>query len=219
MGGLIPIVIMVVVFTVIVFAAWYASAIEKKRTEGLRAAATGMGLDYRPFDPERLREIRSRFALFGKGGVQLIKNLIHGDTGEVQIAIFDYQFETGSGNNKQTHRQTVTVVVSSKLKLPKFTMRPENFFDKVGGMLGFEDIDFAHHPQFSERFVLQGPEPEAIRGVFSKPVLDFFSERPDVFVEAIPGSLMIYRKGLRKPEEIRSVLAEAYQAFGLFVDR
>ncbi|MBX3418637.1 MAG: hypothetical protein KF851_13615 [Pirellulaceae bacterium] len=219
MGGLFPIIVMVVVFTAIAIAAWWANAMEKRRAEALEAAANELGLAYLPLDPGRLRAIRSKFALFGKGGVQLAKNVIVGDTEEVQIVIFDYQFETGSGNNKQTHRQTVAVIDSDRLRLPSFTMRPENFLDKFGGILGFEDIDFDTHPRFSDAFVLQGAEPEAIRRVFSTEVMDYFSDRPDLYVELVPGSLLLYRRSQRKPEDLRTFLAEAYQVYGLLVDR
>ena len=150
---------------------WYSVYAAKKRREAMLEAAESMGLTFFPDgDPSLLNQL-SAFKLFNQGRGRKMKNLIQGDSGEVNIAIFDYQYTTGSGKHSQTHVQSVVALQSSELVCPDFTMRPEGMFDKIGGMMGFQDIDFDTHPDFSRMFVLKAPDEQAVR--------DFFKRFPD----------------------------------------
>ena len=98
-------------------------------------------------------------------------------------------------------------------------MRPEGMFDKIGSALGFQDIDFDNHPEFSNSFVLQGSNEEDIRKYFTQSVLDFFAAKPGISVEAQNGTLFFYRTRKRiQPHEIKDNLAQAYEVFGMMVD-
>ncbi len=149
-----------------------------------------------------------------------MSNLIQGDSGEVKIAIFDYQYTTGSGKNSNTHHQSIVALQSADLVCPDFSMRPEGMFDKIGSALGFQDIDFESHPKFSSLFVLQSSSEKAIREYFTPALLEFFEARPGISVEAQNGTLFFYRTRQRvKPHQIKDNLAEAYEVFGVMTDR
>ncbi|MFK7769915.1 MAG: hypothetical protein AB8B55_22095 [Mariniblastus sp.] len=209
-GGVITLIVGLIVWSI--FA-------EKKRREGLMAAAEEMGLTFfKDGDPALLNRLSS-FKLFNKGRGRKMRNLIQGDSGEVAIAIFDYQYTVGSGKNSKTHRQSIVALQSSELVCPDFTIRPESFFDMVGSALGFQDIDFETHPQFSKLFVLQGSSEEAVRKYFTPALLEFFEARAGISVEAQAGALFFYRTNKRiKFDEIKDNLAEAYEVFGVMVD-
>ena len=100
-------------------------------------------------------------------------------------------------------------------------MRSENIFDKIGGALGFQDIDFESHPTFSSMFVLKGDNEPAIRDFFTPEILEFFETKKGISVEAnLGGSLMFYRPNTRrKPAELRDLLEQAYQIFGMMIDQ
>jgi len=192
----------------------------KKRREAMMEHAEAMGLTFFPDGDADLLERLSLFKLFNQGHGRKMTNLIQGDSGEVKIAIFDYQYTTGGGKNQQTHLQSVVALQSSQLICPDFTMRPESMFDKIGSALGFQDIDFESHELFSKSFVLQGSNEEAIRKYFDQSVLDFFAAKPGISVEAQTGTLFFYRARKRiRPEEIKDNLAQAYEVFGMMVDR
>ena len=219
MGQLLPFLIFGGIILLIGGGIWYSYYAEKKRREHLEQAALEMGLTFFPDGDERLLELLRRFRLFNQGRARKMKNLVQGDSGEVQIAIFDYQYTTGSGKNSTTHRMSIAALQSGELRCPDFTMRPENFLDKIGGALGFQDIDFDSHPTFSQSFVLQSSDEEAVRKYFQPNLLEFFETRPGVCVEAQPGMMFFYRSGKRvKPDEIKDLLASAYEVFGTMVD-
>ena len=145
--------------------------------------------------------------------------MVEGDSGDVKISIFDYRFTTGSGKNSTTHSQTIIALQSQQLRCPEFTMRPEVFFDKIGSAMGFQDLDFDSHPQFSKLFVLKGPDEAAIRSFFTPTVLEFFEGQSKISLEASDDTMFFYRnRTLRKPEELKDLLSQAYEAFGVLTD-
>ena len=192
---------------------------EKKRREQLAELADELGLVFQPEGNTQLHTQVSSFALMGQGRERKMANLIHGETDEVRIALFDYQFTTGSGKQKTTHKQTVASLQSTSLECPHFTMRPEGMFDKIGGAFGMQDIDFESHPEFSNMFVLKGDETQ-IRKFFTPEVLSFFETQKGISVEARPGALIFYRTRSRvKPAQIKDLLTQAYHIFGFMVDQ
>ncbi len=60
------------------------------------------------------------------------------------------------------------------MRLPNFTLRPENLFHKIGQVFGYQDIDFDSHPEFSKRYLLKGENESEVRSTFSADTLAFY---------------------------------------------
>lgn len=199
---------------------WFNHRREKKRTTKVGLLAAGMGLEFHAFGGLDLKKRLSILQLFKLGHSRKLSNLLTGETDECRISIFDYRFTTGSGKSSHTTKLTIAALESPRLKIPAFTLRPEKFFDKIGSLLGWQDISFPDNAAFSRRFVLRGNDEEEIRRLFSRPLQDFFSERTGCCVEAFPGLMIYYISGKRcKPEEFPTLFEGAYQVFGVIVDR
>ena len=105
---------------------------------------------------------------------------------------------------------------SPHITTTKFLVRPEGALDAIGSALGFQDIDFDHHPQFSSMFVLQGDE-TSIREEFHDGILDFFAEHKGMYSEGIGETLVLCRKNRRiKAEELKDQIELAYKCSALF---
>lgn len=220
MEALIPIAMFVGIALLVIGAIAWSYFAENKRRESLQAAADELGLTYLKDGDPHLMGLAGSFNVCSTGRSRKMYNLIQGETDELTIAIFDYKYTTGSGKNSSTHNQTLVMLHSHKLANPSFTMRPEGFFDKIGGMLGFKDIDFESHPKFSDSFVLKSSDEEATRQFFNAPLLEFFEGRLGISVEANPGAMIFYRPRVRsKPVDLKTLFAEAYEVFGAMVDR
>jgi hypothetical protein len=220
LAAALPILIFFAVAGLVVGVIYASVVMEKKRTKKVEEIAGGMGLVFSATGDSNLQSRLGAVNLFTHGRDRRLINLVSGATEECTISIFDYQYTTGSGKHSQTHKSTIAALESTNLKNPAFTLRPEDLFDKIGGMLGFQDIDFPDHEEFSRSFVLKGPEEAEIRSFFNKTLLDFFSERAGSSVEAIPGMMIYYIPGRRrKPEEFAALLEEAYKVFGAIVDK
>lgn len=193
---------------------------ENKRTEALSEFAAELSLDFSAKQDDVLLETLKVFNLFNSGHSRKMKNVIKGETEIATIAIFDYTYVTGHGKHQTTHSQTVVAMKSDDLKIPSFTLRPESLFDWFGSALGFQDIDFEDHPQFSKMFVLKGENEAAIRLFFDTEILDFFAGRKGISFEAAPGMFVYFQgRSRKKPEMMRDYLNEGYSVYEAFVKR
>ncbi|MDB4371530.1 hypothetical protein N9Z44_05460, partial [Mariniblastus sp.] len=188
---------------------------EIKRKRELKELAEEIGLAFIPDGDPKLLARFSTCVFFNRGHSPKITNLIHGDSGDVKLAIFDYVYYLGSGENTDFRRQSVVSLQSSDLVCPDFTIRPENLLDGIGSVLGKQDIDFDDHKAFSSKFVLQGSDEQQVRQYFDRETLDFFTARSDIRVEASTGTLLSYSKGYKRihPNQIKDSLAKAYEIF------
>lgn len=190
---------------------------EKKRAEAFQRAAAELNLSFYPKGDEALLDRMQMFHLFSHGRSKKMKNLIHGQFNEGEVALFGYQYTTGGGNSSQTHVQNVAYFRSSSLNLPQFALRPEHFFHKIGSALGYQDIDFSSHQRFSEMYLLRGKDETEIRRVFSDAILSFYETQTGVSTEGGGDQLIFYRAEKRiKPEQVMSFLEEGLNVFKMF---
>ena len=206
-----------VVVSILAITAYFSYIKNKKRTEALEKEAEAMGLQFNP-ECSEVRDRFSEFDLMNRGRAKKAKNLISGDAGDVKISIFDYQYTTGSGKNSRTRLLTVVALESAGILAPSFTMRRQNaLLDKIGKFFGGQDIDFEGHPTFSEMYVLKGPDEDAIRRFFTPTLLTFFETKVGDNVEGALGKMILY-KGRTSVEELKDMLASAYEVYGHIVD-
>ena len=188
--------------------------IEKKRTAALSAVASELGLEFSATKDDKLLERMQIFSLFNRGHSRKMKNVMKAETETANLTIFDYLYTTGGGNSSRTHAQTVVAMESEALNIPNIKLRPEGLFDGVGSALGFQDIDFESHAEFSKSFVLQGQDEGAVRAFFDTELLDFFTEKQGSYVESVPGVFIFFRGGgRRKPQQIREIMDEGFAAY------
>lgn len=219
MEALIPIAVLVSIMLMVGLGIYWAYVVDKKRTETLKVQAEAMSLEFVEEAGENVLQQFERFALFNIGRKRSVANLIEGDSGEVKISIFDYKYVTGSGKHTRHHNQTIAALQSSSLNCPAFSIRPENFLDRIGGAMGFQDIDFESHPEFSRLFVLKGPNEPAIREFLKPALLEYFEGHAGISLEASSDTMFFYRSNVRsKPEQLKDLLSQAYEAYGVLTE-
>ena len=196
---------------------WYEHRNRRQRREQLGASAEALGLEFVPKpDPSFLQRL-SVFQLFGKGRSRKITNMVVGKTDDIDISVFDYQFTTGSGQHSRTCRLTIALLESPRFAVPSFSLRPENVFDKVGSVLGFQDIDFESHPKFSSQHLLKGEDEQRIREFFNDAILSLLEQKPKICVEAVAGKLVAWHSGSRpETDQLKSLFEEAFEIYATF---
>ena len=215
MEGLLVVGIFVAVFVLAGGMMYWSYVANKKRIEGFEQEAEAMGLNFTQQPADSFMAHYGHFKLFNRGRRRGVSNLIEGDSGDVTLRIFDYKFTTGSGKQTRHHVQTIASLKSSQLNIPSLTIHPEGFFSRVGSKMGFQDIDFDSHPTFSKMFVLKGDNEEAIRNFLTPAALEYFEAHQGISLEASGDTLFFYNPNRRiKPEEIKDLLARAYEVFG-----
>jgi len=196
-----------------IYAIWQR---EKKRTAALKNLAAELHLQFFPTGDASLVEALDKFHLFSQGYSKKFRNMLHGENQNTELAIFDYRYNIGD-ENSTTYKQTVIYFRSPTLDLPHFAVRPEGIFHKIGGALGYQDIDFQAHPQFSQMYLLRGDDEPGIRKLFDEERIAFFESHPKISVEGADNQLIFYRHRKRsRPEEVRQFMDEGFRVFKLF---
>ena len=215
MEGLLVVGIFIAVFVLAGGMMYWSYVANKKRIEGFEQEAEAMGLNFTQQPADSFMAHYGHFKLFNRGRRRGVSNLIEGDSGDVTLRIFDYKFTTGSGKQTRHLVQTIASLKSSQLNIPSLTIHPEGFLSRVGSKMGFQDIDFDSHPTFSKMFVLKGDNEEAIRNFLTPAALEYFEAHQGISLEASGDTLFFYNPNRRiKPEEIKDLLARAYEVFG-----
>lgn len=197
---------------VIIYLAW---RYERKRTEALRQVAGELGFQFAEDDPA----VMDRFGtlrLFSQGHSKKVRNVLRGTGQNAEVCILDYSYTVGGGKNRKTYRQTAVCLGSPDLQIPDFELRPEHLFHRIGGLFGYQDIDFGDYPEFSRKYLLRGTNEAAIRSVFDAAVVGHIESLDRAYIEGHPGQLVFYRHTKRaRPEEVRGLLEEAFGVFAL----
>jgi hypothetical protein len=191
----------------------------QRRSDGVRHAAERLGWRYREeIDFKSLPDL-SRFELFRTGTSRKLSNLVTSPPGlEPRAVLFDYAYTVSTGKSSSTIRQTVLYLTDHALHLPSFSLRPENFFHRVGQMFGYQDIDLDQHPEFSRAYLLRGEQEARVRQAFTGAVADFFERRSGSCAAGLGRELLFWRPGrLIEPGELDGLIQdgqELAQRFG-----
>jgi hypothetical protein len=193
--------------------------LEQKRTVELAELATDMSLDFAPQGDAALESELAHLSLMKRGRARKLLNLVRGETQNVDLALFDYQYTTGGGKNQTTHRISVVAFASGLLNLPPFELGPENFLHRIAGAFGYQDIDFAGYPRFNKKYLLRGPDEDAIRQIFTEDVVQHFEQQLEhrKSISEVIGhdNRLIVATRRQKPEHLRSFLEHAFGIFGV----
>lgn len=117
---------------------------------------------------------------FRRGSSRTASNTI---IGQLQLAnqpceiwMGDWRYTTGSGKNRSTHRRSYVTV-----RLPHgssdLSIRPENAFDWMAGMVGIEDIDF-ESVEFSKKFHVKGGDRRFVYDLIDPGMIEFLLRQP-----------------------------------------
>lgn len=211
------VVFLVAILTVVVLVVVYQRKKEKERTQQLQAAARHLGWTFAEEAPLNMITGLEQFGLFSQGHGKQIKNMMYGEASGIKAAVFDYVYVTGSGKHRQVHYQSVVYLEPANLRLPYFSLRPENFLHKVFTVFGYQDIDFGQRPEFSRNYLLRGQDELAIRQTFNDRLLSFYENYAGTCTDAGGSQLLLFRAGHRfEPHEIQSYLSLGLNLLTLF---
>ena len=205
------IVIIGFVIVVIVIVAMISSYFDKKRTAALTQVAMQIGMQY-THDGEPIElGAKNVMPLFEHGHSKKISHILRGTAAGSDCAIFDYTYTVGYGRSQQTYLQSVAAY-RFPTNAPIFQLCPEGFFSKIGSAMGMQDIDFDTNKDFSDRYLLKGPDEQGIRAFFNPGMLGFFEslDRKNKWHVETGGGWIIFYVSMkrRKPDQIKAFLDE-----------
>lgn len=140
------------------------------------------------------------FKLLLKGDNEEVTKLMFKKDNNLDLFIFEYKYQgifDGPTNNSAitySYQKAVYFELEQYQEV-SFNLYPEGFIEKTKQSILSNDIDFEDYPVFSKSYALYGENEEAIRKLFTKPLLEFLQQNKGFSVEYRKGGMLIYKKG------------------------
>lgn len=193
--------------------------LERRRTRALMEHGTSLGFRQEPVLPGELDGFASATEVMNIGRRHQARNILRREVPPLDVVLFDYRYTVGSGKHSNTIDQTIAVFRSNRLRNPPFVIKPEGFFSRVGALIGVQDIDFEDSPEFSRKYVLQGPDEEAIRAFLTPARRDLITTFDRLCMQAHTGCFYFWfdRKRTR-PAELQAFFEKAFTVYSAFAE-
>lgn len=179
MPGFGMVILIVVIAAVAIGAAIWNHKQEQKRREELRALAHELGFSFDPTHDSSHDERYSHFEVFRKGHSRIAKNTLTGsidiDGRPFRVVMGDFRYKvtrhSGKSSSTQTYRFSY-VILHLPWRTPDLLIRPEHMFDKLAGVIGFDDIDFESH-EFSRKYCVKSNDKRFAYDVIHPRMMEF----------------------------------------------
>ncbi len=184
-------------------------AAERKRREALEGFCLMRGFRFEPERPGAEAALAALFEPFRSGHSRKWGYTLTGVVSGRPITAFEYRWVTGGGKNSHRHHVHGILWETPDLRLPAFTLGPENLLTRLAGVFGGQDIDFADSPEFSSAYRLRGEDEAAIRAFLTPDLRQFLTLTPGQQIAAGGARFLWWRRGrLPKPEQLEQFLME-----------
>ncbi len=106
----------------------------------------------------------------------------------------DVFLSKGIRMSEQSFKMSVLLVTVVEVAVPDFYLTTEDLVDKVLQSVGYEDIDFEEHPEFSEKYMLNGEKRDEIRRFFTADLIAFLEKNPRLNIEVSNNRMAFYQE-------------------------
>ena len=139
----------------------------RKRAKEMRKAGASLNLrEASKSDKQVLEDRIDQSRLFFEGS-SWPKTVLVGDVNGVQVTLADYNFSTPV--TKRKTKTTLLTIQTNSLSLPPFTLMPSGWLiDSLSSLVGYRDINFDSHPQFSKQYLLRAFDEDDQGNEFSR---------------------------------------------------
>jgi MFS superfamily sulfate permease-like transporter len=168
----------------------------------LSGIASSYGWDFEPKKTMAVNDFRG-FKFSHSGKLSYAQNLISGHFETTRFIYSEIIYDKSADTIAADSMLPALLIVDKNepSKWPIFTMEQETLMDKLVEVTGFPDIDFSDHPDFSDKFLLRGPNEEAIRKFFNPVILKMIENYPHYHLECNGSAIIIYRFDKKINEE------------------
>ena len=178
---------------------------EMQRQDALRVWAFERGWRVGPGGPGGPLYEHPAVTLLDRGHSRRSGCLITGELEGQPLQLFDYQYVTGHGKNRTTHRCGVAIL-NVPFPVRPLRIRPENAFDKVGEFLGADDIDF-ESAEFSRRFHVSADERKWAFDVIHTRMMEFLLKAPPGWaLEFGSDEIVAFRRGYARQADYEAAI-------------
>ena len=179
----------VIAFVALFIGLWrWSVLVERKRTEAIAAWARG-----RKLMPARagLPPGCDGFELLRRGRSRKSSNCWVGRPGGSDVVVFDWTYVTGSGKNETTHHCSAVALLPG-VRLRPLRIREETLLDRMGEMIGMNDIDF-ESAEFSRTFHVSADDRRWAYDVITPQAMELLLGSPRFRIEMHENGVLLWR--------------------------
>jgi hypothetical protein len=216
-GPMLLLILVVAVVLAVALLNYYAA---QKRREELFALANELGLEFYHFDPFHLEQVYASFDCMSRGHSRKACNVMRGRLKDYEVTAFDFIYYTTQSNGKTTRQQKhqlSVVAVDTTVFFKPLLIRPEGLFDRVAGMVGFDDIDF-ESSEFSRMFYVASPDKKFAYDVIHQRMMQFLMTNPGWSLQMVGRTVIVYNGNTFAADDFRRAIDFVYGFFGQYPD-
>ena len=213
-GWLIPVAVVSGIVVVLGAIIWIFFYLDKKRRQQWLETATALGFESLTLFPIDLDGIVGRSNLLTTGRQRVWSNLFRRQVDSLGVVFGNYSYTVGHGKTVRVLNQTIILFYSPNFKAPRFEIKPEAWFNRIGEMLGAQDIDFAEAPEFSKKYVLKSDDEAAVRDFLRLDILELLAGVKNLCLEVQDGSLIFwFDRRTVPPREFNAAFEQAFSVY------
>ena len=202
MESVLSVLVVAVLAVLFIGFAIHAARQRRLRQEALQGLADSLELS---FDPGRDHDHDDRYAhleIFRRGSRRYAYNTVSGrmslDRHECGVVFGDFHYAVRRGGPKNKRKKSVRfsylIVELPWAEVPDLLIRAEGFFDRLGAMVGFEDIDFESE-EFSRAFFVKSPDRKFAYDLIDRGMMDFLLAARPPLIDMEQGRLCLCSSG------------------------
>lgn len=179
-----------------------------KRKKELQHWAASQDLYFNPAKQYGMDEMFPAFKCLRQGSRRYAHNVTSGQWREREVVAFDYHYETyshGKRGRRTHHHHFSAVIVTAGIPLRTLFLRPEGFLDKLGNLVGFDDIDF-ESAEFSRKFYVKSEDRKFAYDVLHPRIMEYLLNMPQYTIQFDENHIIAYRSSRFNAETFQSAL-------------
>ena len=217
-----PIAFILIALAIWAIVAYFGHLQMQKRRQELSELAAELGWHFDDSQNSSHEDRYPQFGVFTRGHSRYAYHTLRGQTvieGRVwPVVMGDYRFRetSGSGKNRTTRTYSFSYLI---LELPflrscDLIVRKEGFFDKLAGMIGFDDIDF-ESAEFSDRFHVKSSDKKFAYDVLHPRMMEFLLDSDPPGIDIARRACCLYTgTSCWTPTKFKRTLHWANEFFG-----
>jgi len=213
-GWLLPVLAVTTVFLVLGVIVGLSFYFDNKRRQQWLEVATALGFEGLATFPMELDGVVGSSPLLNTGRQRTWTNIYRRQVDSLGVMFGDYRYTVGHGKSTKVWYQTIILFHSPTFESPRFEIKPEGWFSRIGEMLGAQDIDFAEAPEFSKKYVLKSDDEAAVRDFLRPDTLELLAGLQNLCLEVRRGSLMFwFDRRTIPPLEFKTAFEQAFSVY------
>ena len=202
------------VFLLLGVIAGFSFYFDNKRRQQWLEVATALGFESLAIFPTELDGVVGRSPLLNTGRKRTWTNIYRRQVDSLGVVFGDYRYTVGHGKTTNVWHQTIILFHSPTFESPRFEIKPEGWFSRIGEMLGAQDIDFTEAAQFSKKYVLKSDDEAAVRDFLRPDILELLAGLHHLCLEVRSGSLMFwFDRRTIPPLEFKTAFEQAFSVY------